>query len=82
MIHSSGQIISAQAASDIMNGIGAAKDADGYTRITFKAVCVAQSPTGEDAGGYGDRRHSIYSFRRTKSCLFGNQDGVVFLIEN
>ena len=38
MIHSSGQIISAQAASDIVNGIGAAKDSDGYTRVTFKAV--------------------------------------------
>lgn len=58
MIHSSGQIISAQAASDIMDGIGAAKDADGYTRITFKAVCVAQSPTGDDAGNW----QNLYGF--------------------
>ena len=58
MIHSSGQIISAQAASDIMDGIGAAKDADGYTRITFKAVCVAESPTGEDAGNW----QNLYGF--------------------
>ena len=58
MIHSSGQIISAQAASDIMNGIGAAKDADGYTRVTFKAVCVAPSPTGADAGNW----QNLYGF--------------------
>lgn len=58
MIHSSGQIISAQAASNIVDGIGAAKDADGYTRITFKAVCVAQSPTGKDAGNW----QNLYGF--------------------
>ena len=58
MIHSSGQIISAQAAEDIVDGIGAKKDSDGYTRITFKAVCVAESPTGEDAGNW----QNLYGF--------------------
>lgn len=53
MIHSSGQIISATAASTIENGIGSAKDTDGYERVSFKAVCVAESPTGDDAGNHG-----------------------------
>jgi len=53
MIHSSGQIISATAAKVIENGIGSAKDVDGYERVSFKAVCVAESPTGEDAGNHG-----------------------------
>lgn len=53
MIHSSGQIISATAAETIQDGIGAAKDTDGYMRVSFKAVCVADSPTGEDAGNHG-----------------------------
>ena len=53
MIHSSGQIISATAAETIENGIGSTKDTDGYERVSFKAVCVAESPTGEDAGNHG-----------------------------
>lgn len=53
MIHSSGQIISATAAKTIQDGIGATKDADGFDRISFKAVCVASSPTGKDAGNHG-----------------------------
>lgn len=53
MIHSSGQIISATAAEVIEDGIGSAKDTQGYYRVTFKAVCVADSPTGEDAGNHG-----------------------------
>lgn len=53
MIHSSGQIISATAAKTIENGIGSAIDTDGYERVSFKAVCVAESPTGQDAGNHG-----------------------------
>lgn len=53
MIHSSGQIISATAAKTIVDGIGSAVDTDGYERVSFKAVCVAESPTGEDAGNHG-----------------------------
>ena len=41
MIHSSGQIISAQAAEDIVDGIGAAKDADGFTRIILMHIQMA-----------------------------------------
>lgn len=53
MIHSSGQIISATAAKTIQDGIGSATDTDGYERVSFKAVCVADSPTGEQAGNHG-----------------------------
>ena len=53
MIHSSGQIISATAAETIVDGIGSAVDSDGYERVSFKAVCVAPSPTGSDAGNHG-----------------------------
>jgi len=75
MIHSSGQIISAQAAEDIVNGIGAAKDADGFTRITFKAVCVAESPTGADAGNWQD----LYGFW-VKEAGAGDEDTFVGII--
>lgn len=75
MIHSSGQIISAQAASDIMDGIGAAKDADGYTRVTFKAVCVAQSPTGADAGNW----QNLYGFW-VEEAMEGMEDTFVGII--
>ena len=75
MIHSSGQIISAQAASDIVNGIGAAKDSDGYTRVTFKAVCVAQSPTGADAGNW----QNLYGFW-VEEAMEGMEDTFVGVI--
>lgn len=75
MIHSSGQIISAQAAEDIVDGIGAAKDSDGYTRITFKAVCVAESPTGEDAGNW----QNLYGFW-VKEAGAGDEDTFVGII--
>lgn len=75
MIHSSGQIISAQAASDIVNGIGAAKDSDGYTRVTFKAVCVAQSPTGADAGNWQE----LYGFW-VEEAMEGMEDTFVGVI--
>lgn len=75
MIHSSGQIISAQAAEDIVDGIGAAKDSDGYTRITFKAVCVAESPTGEDAGNW----QNLYGFW-VKEAGEGDEDTFVGII--
>lgn len=75
MIHSSGQIISAQAASDIVNGIGAAKDSDGYTRVTFKAVCVAESPTGADAGNW----QNLYGFW-VKEAMEGMEDTFVGVI--
>lgn len=75
MIHSSGQIISAQAASDIVNGIGAAKDSDGYTRVTFKAVCVAESPTGADAGNW----QNLYGFW-VEEAMEGMEDTFVGVI--
>lgn len=75
MIHSSGQIISAQAAEDIVDGIGATKDSDGYTRITFKAVCVAESPTGEDAGNW----QNLYGFW-VKEAGEGDEDTFVGII--
>ena len=75
MIHSSGQIISAQAASDIVNGIGAAKDSDGYTRVTFKAVCVAESPTGADAGNW----QNLYGFW-VEEAMEGKEDTFVGVI--
>ena len=75
MIHSSGQIISAQAASDIENGIGAAKDSDGYTRVTFKAVCVAESPTGADAGNW----QNLYGFW-VEEAMAGMEDTFVGVI--
>lgn len=75
MIHSSGQIISAQAAETIEDGIGAAKDSDGYTRITFKAVCVAESPTGEDAGNW----QNLYGFW-VKEAGAGDEDTFVGII--
>ena len=75
MIHSSGQIISAQAASDIVNGIGAAKDSDGYTRVTFKAVCVAKSPTGADAGNW----QNLYGFW-VEEAMEGMEDTFVGVI--
>ena len=75
MIHSSGQIISAQAAEDIVDGIGATKDSDGYTRITFKAVCVAESPTGEDAGNW----QNLYGFW-VKEAGAGDEDTFVGII--
>lgn len=75
MIHSSGQIISAQAASDIVDGIGAAKDSDGYTRVTFKAVCVAQSPTGADAGNW----QNLYGFW-VEEAMEGMEDTFVGVI--
>ena len=75
MIHSSGQIISAQAASDIVDGIGAAKDSDGYTRVTFKAVCVAKSPTGADAGNWQD----LYGFW-VEEAMEGMEDTFVGVI--
>lgn len=75
MIHSSGQIISAQAASTIADGIGAAKDSDGYTRVTFKAVCVAQSPTGADAGNW----QNLYGFW-VEEAMEGMEDTFVGVI--
>ena len=75
MTHSSGQIISAQAASDIENGIGAAKDSDGYTRVTFKAVCVAESPTGADAGNW----QNLYGFW-VEEAMAGMEDTFVGVI--
>ena len=53
MIHSSGQIFTGKAASMIENGIGIEKDADGYFRTAFKALCIAKSPDGTDTGVYG-----------------------------
>ena len=53
MIHSSGQIFTGKAASMIENGIGTKKDAEGYFRTTFKALCIAESPDGTDTGVYG-----------------------------
>lgn len=75
MIHSSGQIISAQAASTIADGIGAAKDSDGYTRVIFKAVCVAQSPTGADAGNW----QNLYGFW-VEEAMEGMEDTFVGVI--
>lgn len=53
MIHSSGQIITGRAAKTITNGITVTKDADGYYRSAFKAVCIAASPNQRDSGVYG-----------------------------
>lgn len=75
MIHSSGQIISAQAAETIENGIGATKDSDGYDRITFKAVCVAESPTGEDAGNW-QKLYGVW----VKEAAAGDEDNFLGII--
>lgn len=53
MIHSSGQIFTGRAAKLIEDGIGTAKDQDGWYRTTFKAICIAKSPDGTDTEVYG-----------------------------
>ena len=50
MIISSGQILTGKAAEVITNGITNAKDADGYVRTAYKAVCVPTSVPDEDSG--------------------------------
>ncbi len=50
MIISSGQILTGKAAEVITNGITNAKDADGYVRTAYKAVCVPASVPDEDSG--------------------------------
>lgn len=50
MIISSGQILTGKAAEVINNGITNAKDADGYVRTAYKAVCVPASVPDEDSG--------------------------------
>lgn len=50
MIISSGQILTGRAAEVITNGITNAKDANGYVRTSYKALCVpATMPDGDSA---------------------------------
>lgn len=53
MIISSGQILTGKAAEVITNGITNAKDANGYVRTAYKAVCVPTSVPDEDSGVKG-----------------------------
>lgn len=53
MIHSSGQIITGRAAETINEGIGVMPDAEGWYRTAYKALVLADSPTGEDSNVYG-----------------------------
>lgn len=71
MIHSSGQIFTGKAASMIENGIGTEKDADGYYRTAFKALCIAESPDGNDTGVYGPW---------VEEAMAGNEDTFVGVI--
>lgn len=50
MIISSGQILTGRAADVITNGITNAKDANGYVRTSYKALCVPETmPDGDSA---------------------------------
>lgn len=53
MIHSSGQIITGRAAELIENGIDVKPDTEGWYRTAYKALILAESPTGEDSNVYG-----------------------------
>jgi len=53
MIISSGQILTGRAAATITNGITNAKDANGYVRTAYKAVCTPDTMPTEDSGVNG-----------------------------
>ena len=53
MIISSGQILTGRAAATITNGITNAKDADGYVRTAYKALCVPDTMPTDDSGVKG-----------------------------
>ena len=53
MIHSSGQIITGRAAERIDEGIGVKPDTEGWFRTAYKALVLADSPTGDDSNVYG-----------------------------
>lgn len=50
MIISSGQILTGRAAETITNGITNTKDANGYVRTAYKAVCAPDTMPTEDSG--------------------------------
>ena len=53
MIISSGQILTGKAAAVITDGITNAKDADGYVRSAYKALCVPDTMPNADSGVKG-----------------------------
>ena len=53
MIISSGQILTGKAAAVITDGITNAKDADGYVRTAYKALCVPDTMPNADSGVKG-----------------------------
>ena len=53
MIISSGQILTGRAAAVITNGITNAKDAHGYVRTNYKALCVPDSMPAADSAVKG-----------------------------
>ena len=53
MLISSGQILTGKAAAVINEGIKNAKDANGYVRTAYKAVCTPDTMPNEDSGVKG-----------------------------
>ena len=53
MIISSGQILTGRAAEVINEGITNAKDANGYVRTTYKALCTPDTMPSADSGVKG-----------------------------
>lgn len=53
MIISSGQILTGKAAAVITDGITNAKDADGYVRTAYKALCTPDTMPNADSGVKG-----------------------------
>jgi len=53
MLISSGQILTGRVAETITNGIQNAKDANGYVRSAYKAVCKPETMPEEDSGVKG-----------------------------
>jgi len=53
MIISSGQILTGRAADTITNGISNVKDANGYVRTAYKAVCTPEEMPEADSGVKG-----------------------------